>query len=78
MINETVRQVNAYKGHMLNFHSGRYPTQCRYPDCDDTRQFNGTSHYLRHLQRAHGLQTKAERVPYYPDRSRRGQPRKSK
>jgi hypothetical protein len=48
-----------------NSSSSNWPTQCRVPDCPDTKahQRNG---YLTHLLKIHGLVTEEARSPYMP------------
>ncbi|KAK9313300.1 hypothetical protein V1524DRAFT_436726, partial [Lipomyces starkeyi] len=52
--------------HLDRRHSGRWPTQCRYPDCNDDSKYNDATAYRRHLHVAHGLKTRVLRAPYLP------------
>ncbi|KAK9245322.1 hypothetical protein V1506DRAFT_538626 [Lipomyces tetrasporus] len=62
-------RLSAYNSHIDRRHSGRWPTQCRYPDCDSSKHYNDASAYGKHLQLAHGLNTRVKRVLYFPEKS---------
>ncbi|KAK9372787.1 uncharacterized protein V1513DRAFT_466306 [Lipomyces chichibuensis] len=58
--------LSGYNMHLDRRHSGRWPTQCRYPDCNDDSKYNDATAYRRHLHVSHGLKTRVLRAPYLP------------
>lgn len=46
--------------------SGRWPSLCRFLDCEEQRQTLATCRYSKHLSSVHELAITAQRKPYLP------------
>lgn len=60
----------SYRGHLSKSHddSGRFPTQCLYPECSTPTEFDNVEKYSDHLTKIHELNTTEKRRPYLPER----------
>lgn len=65
---KTYATQHAYEEHQLNVHSGRWPSECLFPDCPETKEFGSRSSMVYHLKAKHGLLTAEAMLPYLPSR----------
>jgi hypothetical protein len=61
--------ASSLSGHLIRFHdnSGRFPTQCLYPECSTPTEFKNTESYSNHLTKLHQLNIAEKRRLYLPE-----------
>ena len=59
---------NLYNDHIIRYHSGRWPSPCLYPNFQAERDFKTQKQMRYHLERAHGVFSPVQQVPYMPPR----------
>jgi hypothetical protein len=62
---KTYDTLNKWTYHQESHNSSQWPTQCRVPDCPDTKAHQRSGYYS-HLLKTHGLATEEARSPYMP------------